>query len=134
VASRLNPYLNYNGTTRQAMEFYQSVLGGTLTVTTFGDFGAPDPALADKVMHSQLETPGGYTLMAADVPPHLEHNPGNNITVSLSGDDEALRGYFEQLSAGGTVQMPLEKQAWGAEFGSFVDKFGIPWLVNLGPA
>ena len=128
----LNPYLNFDGNTRQALEFYEGVFGGSLTVHTFGEFGSPDAALADKIMHGALETPTGFTLMAADLPPGLTLDPGNNITVSLSGDDaDALRGYFVKLSAGGTVQTPLEKQMWGDEFGSLVDQFGIPWLVNI---
>jgi PhnB protein len=135
VASRLNPYISFAGDARQAMEFYQSVFGGNLTMNTFGEFGAQDAPGADRIMHSQLETDNGFTLMASDTPPGMEHNPGNNITVSLSGDDgDLLRGYWEMLSSGGTVQMPLEKQMWGDEFGSCVDQFGIPWMVNIAQA
>ena len=132
MASRLNPYISFAGDARQAMEFYQSVFGGELRMNTFGEFGAQDAPEADKIMHSQLESDNGFTLMASDTPPGMEHNPGNNITVSLSGDDnELLRGYWEKLSSDGTVQMPLEKQMWGDEFGSCVDKFGVPWMVNI---
>lgn len=132
MASRLNPYLSFRAEARQAMEFYKSVFGGTLTANTFGEFGSPEGADADKIMHSQLETDNGFTLMASDTPAGMEHNPGTNITVSLSGDDaEDLRGYWEKLSAGGTVTVPFEKQMWGDEFGSCVDKFGIPWMVNV---
>jgi len=133
VPSRLNPYLSFAGDAREAMEFYQRIFGGELTVSTFGEFGADDSPIADKVMHAQLETPSGFTLMASDTPPGREHNPGDNITVSLSGDDsDDLRGYWEQLSGGGTVLMPLEKQIWGDEFGQCTDQFGIPWMVNIG--
>ena len=70
--------------------------------------------------------------MGADTPPGMEHNPGTNIAISLSGDDgDALRGYWEKLSDGGTVSVPLEKQMWGDEFGMCVDKFGIGWMVNI---
>jgi PhnB protein len=132
VTSRLNPYINFAGDARQAMEFYQGVLGGTLTVNTFGESGMQDPAVAEKIMHAQLETGGGFTLMASDTPPGMEHAPGNNITVSLSGDDaDELRGYWEKLSGSGTVSVPLEKQVWGDEFGACVDRFGIPWMVNI---
>jgi PhnB protein len=135
MASRLNPYISFAGNARQAMEFYQSVFGGDLTMSTFGEFGAQDAPEADKIMHSQLETDNGFTLMASDTPPGMEHNPGTNITVSLSGDDgDLLRGYWEKLSSSGTVQMPLEKQMWGDEFGSCVDQFGIPWMVNIAQA
>jgi PhnB protein len=132
MTSRLNPYIMFNGNARDAMEFYQSVFGGELKISTFGEFGAPDPAIADKVMHANLETGAGYTLMASDNGPGMDYNPGNTITVSLSGDDEALRNYFEKLADGGTLTLPLEKQAWGDEFGQVTDKFGIPWMVNIG--
>jgi len=132
VASRLNPYISFAGNARQAMEFYKGVFGGTLSLNTFGEFGEPDPAEADKIMHSLLETDNGFVLMGADTPPGMEHNPGNNIAVSLSGDDgDELRGYWEKLSGGGTVSVPLEKQMWGDEFGMCSDQFGIGWMVNI---
>ena len=132
MASRLNPYLNLNGTARQALEFYQGVFGGELNIMTFGDMGAADASDAGKIMHGQLETSAGYTLMVADVPSHMEYQAPAGFSVSLSGDDsDALRGYFEQLSAGGTVTMPLQKQVWGDEFGMCVDQFGISWLANI---
>ena len=133
MASRLNPYISFAGNARQAMEFYKGVFGGTLTLSTFGEFGMPESPDADKIMHGQLETDRGFTLMGADTPAGMEHNPGTNIAVSLSGDDAGeLRGYWEKLSANGTVSMPLEKQMWGDEFGACVDQFGISWMVNIG--
>jgi PhnB protein len=133
VASRLNPYISFKDNARDAMEFYKSVLGGTLTLTTFGEFGAQDAPEADKIMHGMLETDNGLTLMGADTPPGMEHQPGNNMAVSLSGDDaDELRGYWEALSASGNVSVPLEKQMWGDEFGMCVDQFGVAWLVNIG--
>jgi PhnB protein len=132
MPSRLNPYINFNGNARQAMEFYKTVFGGTLAVNTYGEFGQGDSPIADQIMHGMLETDKGFTLMGADTPPGTETNRGNNISVSLSGDDaEELRGYWEQLSAGGTVSLPLEKQMWGDEFGMCSDQFGIPWMVNI---
>ena len=101
-------------------------------VNTFGEFGQQDSPDADKVMHGQLETTNGFTLMASDTPAGMERNPGNNISVSLSGDDaDDLRRYWDRLSDGGTVALPLEKQMWGDEFGMCVDRFGIPWMVNI---
>jgi PhnB protein len=133
MSSRLNPYLSFNGTARQALEFYQSVFGGDLSLNTFGEYGSPDTPEADNIMHGMLETPSGYTVMGADVPPGMDHQPGNTMSVSLSGDDaDELRGYWEKLSADGTVTMPLEKQMWGDEFGMCSDKFGIDWMVNIG--
>jgi PhnB protein len=133
VTSRLNPYLAFPGTAREAMEFYQTVFGGNLAVNTFGEFGNQDPAVADNVMHAMLETDRGFTLMASDLAPGMEHRPGDNITISLSGDDaDDLRGYWEKLSDGGEVRMPLEKQMWGDEFGMCTDRFGVPWMVDIG--
>ncbi|MDG9717281.1 VOC family protein [Streptomyces sp. DH24] len=132
MASRLNPYLSFDGDARRAMEFYQDVFGGTLALNSYGDFGQADAPNADKVMHAMLETPAGFTLMGADVPPGMDHSPGNNFSVSLSGEDDAeLRGYWEKLSEGGSVSVPLEKQMWGDVFGMCTDRFGIPWMVNI---
>ena len=132
MSSRLNPYISFGGDARDAMEFYESVFGGTLTMSTFGEFGDQNAPHSDKIMHAMLETDSGFTLMGADTPPGQEHNPGNNIAVSLSGDDgDELRGYWEKLSGDGNVTVPLEKQMWGDEFGMCVDKFGIAWMVNI---
>ena len=133
MTSRLNPYLSFNGNAREAMEFYRSVFGGDLRINTHADFGNTDAAVADKVMHAQLETDAGYTLMGADLMPDMPFNPGDTITVSLSGDDaESLRRYWDKLADGGTVTMPLEKQMWGDEFGMCTDRFGVAWMVNIG--
>ncbi|MFP5345807.1 MAG: VOC family protein [Actinomycetes bacterium] len=133
MTTRLNPYLSFRDNARQAMEFYKSVFGGDLTTSTFGEFSASqDPAEQDKTMHAQLTTEGGLTLMASDTPNGMDYTPGNNYSVSLSGDDEAeLRGYWDKLSDGGTVQMPLDKAPWGDYFGMCIDKFGVSWLVNI---
>jgi len=132
MASRLNPYLSFDGDARQAMEFYEQVFGGSLSLNTFGAFGDADAPEADKIMHGMLETPSGFTLMGADMPPGMAYSPGNTFSVSLSGDDEAeLRGSWEKLSDGGTVAVPLEKQMWGDVFGMCTDRFGIPWMVNI---
>ena len=133
MKTQLNPYLNFRNTARQAIEFYHSVFGGELTMSTFAEFQASeDPSEADKIMHSMVTSPGGLTLMAADTPNTMDYTPGNNYSVSLSGDDEAeLRGYWDQLSAGGTTVMPLEQAPWGDTFGMCTDKFGTSWLINI---
>jgi PhnB protein len=132
MASRLNPYISFDGNARDAVEAYRDVFGGELTVSTFGEMPGAAPGTEDKVMHSQLETPAGFTLMCSDMPPGMPHQPGNAIAVSLSGDDEAeLRGYWDELAGGGQVVMALEKQAWGDVFGMCVDRFGVSWMVNI---
>ena len=131
---RLNPYLSFREDAREAMTFYQSVLGGELTISTFADFHASeDPAEQDKVMHAQLEAPDGLVLMGADTPNGMEYRPQSGVSVSLSGDDEAtLRGYWDRLSEGGAVVMPFEKAPWGDTFGMCVDRFGTNWMINAG--
>lgn len=132
----LNPYLNFKGETREAMDFYQSVFGGELTLSTFGEFGMTEhegrPLPADGVMHSQLTTDAGFTLMAADSPG--EHTPNGHL--SLSGDEqEMLRGYWDALvEGGGHVDVPLEVAPWGDAFGQVKDRFGVNWLVNIAGA
>src|SRR5918999_6276926 len=103
VQSRLNPYLNFKDTARDAMEFYKSVFGGNLEMHTFKEYNASQDSSEDeKIMHSMLEAENGIAFMAADTPNNMEFNPGTNYSMSLSGDDETeLAGYYEKLSAGG---------------------------------
>lgn len=133
MQSRLNPYLAFKDNAREAMEFYKTVFGGKLDMNTFKEFQASeDPSEDDKIMHAMLEAENGITFMAADTPNRMAYQPGTNISMSLSGDNEAeLRRYFEELSAGGTVTQPLEKAPWGDAFGMCTDKFGINWMVNI---
>ena len=133
MTSRLNPYLSFNGDAREAMEFYRSIFGGELTINTFGEFGNSDSAVADKIMHAQLVTDAGYTLMGSDLMPNMPYTPGTTMTVSLSGDSsDQLREYWTKLADGATVTVPLEKQMWGDEFGQLTDKYGVPWMVDIG--
>ena len=132
MSSALNPYLAFAGNAREAFETYASILGGTPDLATFGDFGAPG-ADADKIMHGHLSTDEGYTFMGADLPPGEEYSPSTTFSVAISGDDEGLlRGYYDKLSEGGTIHMPLEKQIWGDMFGAFTDRFGVSWMINIG--
>ena len=135
MQSKLNPYISFRDNARQAMEFYKTVFGGNLSISTFGEYHASEDASeSDKIMHSMLEAENGITFMAADTPNSMEYNPGDNISMSLSGDnEEELRGYWDKLSSGGNVVMPLEKAPWGDTFGMCVDKFGVQWMVNIAP-
>lgn len=135
MSTRLNPYISFKDDARAAMEFYQGVFGGDLALSTFGEYGDKDAPGADLIMHGMLETSQGFTLMGADTPPGMEHDPGTNFAVSLSGDDaDELRGWWAKLSDGGQVGVPLEKQMWGDEFGMLTDRFGIGWMVNIAGA
>ena len=133
MQTKLNPYLSFKDNSREAMEFYRAVFGGKLQMNTFKELNASqDPSEDNLIMHSVLEADNGITIMASDTPNRMEYRPGNNMSMSLSGDNEAeLKGYFEKLSAGGMVTMPLEKAIWGDSFGMCTDKFGVPWLVNI---
>jgi len=131
----LNPYLNFNGNAREALQFYHSVFGGELNISTFADIPMPDgqvsPDEADKVMHGMIAGDNDVTLMAADVPSHMEFQP-STTSLSLSGEDaETLRGFWDKLADGGTVGVPLAQAPWGDTFGMVTDKFGVPWMVNI---
>lgn len=128
----LNPYISFRDKARSALEFYHSVFGGELTISTFKDYNlSHTPADDNLVMHGMISA-NGLTLMAADTPADMEAKEPAGISISLSGDNaEELRGYWNKLSEGGMVAMPLEKAPWGDEFGMLVDKFGISWMVNI---
>ena len=133
----LNPYLSFAGNAREAMTAYQGIFGGELNIMTFRDMGMTEhdgvPIDADRVMHGQLTTDEGFTLMGADQPPSM--GEPKNGSVSLSGDEEELlSGYFTKLADGGTVGEPLAKAPWGDSFGMATDKFGIDWMVNISGA
>jgi PhnB protein len=133
MQTKLNPYLSFKDNAREAMEFYQTVFGGKLAISTFKEYHASqDPSEDNKVMHAQLEADNGIVFMASDTPNNMEYKAGTNYSMSLSGDNEAeLKGYFEKLSTGGSVTMPLEKAPWGDMFGMLTDQFGVSWLVNI---
>ncbi|ERG63129.1 hypothetical protein L332_01500 [Agrococcus pavilionensis RW1] len=134
MATLLNPYLAFGREAREAMNFYHGVFGGDLVVSTFGESGmADDPGDADLVMHAQLTTADGHTIMASDTPRGMEQPTGRQ-QVSLSGDDDAtLSRYWESLSDGATVLEPLVAAPWGDRFGMLVDRWGVLWMVNIAP-
>lgn len=133
MTSKLNPYINFDGQAKEAIEFYKSVFGGQLNLNTYKESGmSKDPSTDDKIMHAMLVADNGMTLMASDTPPGMPYSVGNNISISLSGDDDAeLSGYWDKLSDGAKISMPLATAPWGDKFGMLVDKFGINWMVNI---
>lgn len=134
MTTRLNPYLSWRGQAADAMAFYQSVLGGELTSSTFAEYGGMGvpPEEQGQIMHAQLIVSDGIALMGADTPSNQPDNSGNGH-ISLSGDDlDTIRGWFEALSEGGTVDVPFEQAPWGDYFGQVKDRFGINWLLNAG--
>ena len=132
MAIALNPYLNFFTEAREALEFYRAALEGELSIMTFGESGmADDPAQADLVMHGQVTTPLGLTLMASDTPPGGDQpQHGTHVNVSLSSGDTDLQPFWDRLTEGAEIVVPFELAPWGDKFGLFNDRFGIAWLVN----
>jgi PhnB protein len=134
----INPYINFNGNAEEAFNFYKSVFGGEFaTIMRFKDMASPDcptaESEADKIMHIALPI-GGNVLMANDVPESMgkvnEMENRSKISVSAASREEADR-LFNGLSAGGTVEVPIDQSPWGSYFGMFRDKFGIEWMVDF---
>lgn len=127
----VNPYLNFAGNAREAMTYYQGIFGGTLEITTFGDFGM-EGMPSDGTMHASLTT-DVFTVMASDAMPGAEQTWGGtrNYIAFLGDDVEVLTGWYEALAADGTAGMPLEMQVWGDMYGDVKDKFGIEWIFNI---
>ncbi len=132
----LTPYLQFDGTAREAVEFYHRVLGGELGLLTFGQgMGDTDPETSERVMHASLYLERGIHLMASDVAPGMERD--SNGTISLSSDDaaggdaEMLTSWWEHLQEDAVVTMPLEQAPWGDRFGQLTDKFGVTWMVSI---
>lgn len=126
--------MHFKNNARQAMEFYKTVFGGELTMSTFKEGMNTQGPEADNIMHAMLIIGPEMTLMGADTPSNMDYAPGHSVELSLSGeasDEEKLKGYWEALSAGGTVTVPLEKAPWGDTFGMLTDKFGMEWMVNI---
>lgn len=132
MTARVTPYLNFGGNARAAMEFYQSIFGGSLDITTFADLGRAQAAgQANLVAHAMLKGATGVLLMGSDTPTPEEYEPGGSFSVALGGDEADLTGYWSRLSEGGTIEVPFARSAWGALHGQCVDRFGTAWLVNV---
>ncbi len=133
----VNPYLNFNGNTEEAFKFYKSVFGGEFSMLQrFKDTPeAEKVAVADrdKIMHVSLPLGNGSTLMATDALESMGQKLtfGNNFSLSIDtkSKEEADR-FFTRLSAGGKVEMPLQKTFFSEHFGMLLDKFGVRWMVN----
>jgi PhnB protein len=124
----------FEDNTKEAMEFYHSILGGKLDLQSYGEAGmSNDPDLKTRIIHAMLVS-DQVCIMASDN--HPEHSSptvmGNNVHLSLVGtDNDTLTKWFNHLAQGGNIDMPLEKQFWGDTYGMLTDKFGIHWTVNI---
>jgi PhnB protein len=129
----LEPYLFFKGQAKEAMEFYKSVFGGELTVSSYAETPGMEntPGVQkDWLMHASLEG-GAVKLMGSDTAEASEQS--KKVTLSLGGTDEAaMREMFDKLSAGGSRVKPLEKMFWGDIYGDFTDKYGVDWMMNIG--
>lgn len=135
---KLNSYISFNGNAKEAMEFYKSIFGGEIFSDTFESFASSEMPVADedkqKIMHAYLKGDNGIELMGADTPTGMTYTEGARIALTLNGDDEVtLRGYWDKLAEGGTITVPLEKAPWDDIFGMLTDKFGVNWMVDIGP-
>ncbi|HEV3309000.1 MAG TPA: VOC family protein [Chloroflexota bacterium] len=130
------PYINFQGRAREALEFYQQVLGGgKLDLLAMDDMSAPPrPAgPGDRIAHAHLDAEGA-AIMGSDGHPDYPPTNGDNMAIALSGKDrDRLARAFSGLSDGGTVKMPLAKQSWGGDLGIVLDRFGINWMVSIEP-
>jgi PhnB protein len=129
----LNPYLTFNGRCGEAFRFYERCLGGKIEMMmTHGESPIADqvpPESRERIMHARLVV-GGRILMGSDAPPNMYEEPkGFSVSLSVDGAAEAER-VFSALAENGAVRMPLQQTFWAVRFGTLVDRFGIPWMVN----
>jgi len=135
---KLNSYISFKDNARQAAEFYKSIFGGELFMDTFEKYNSADMPVSEadknKIMHAYLKGSNGVELMMADTPTGMEYQDGARISLTLNGDDETvIRGYWDKLAEGGKITMPLDKAPWGDTFGMLTDKFGVSWMIDIGP-
>lgn len=128
---QVSPYVNFQGRAREAMEFYSSVLGGTLELYTINEQGVASVAgPEDRIGHALLVA-DGVRIFASDGHPSYPPTVGDNIAIALSGaDEDRISGIFQALAEGGYIKMPLTAQPWG-QIGWLADRFGINWMVTV---
>jgi PhnB protein len=132
---RVGPYVNFQGHAREAMELYQSFLGGKLELFAADEHGAPRPAEpGDRIQHARLSG-DGFLVIGSDGHPSYPATRGDNVALVLVGSDRAaMQSAFETLSEGGQVKMPLTEGPWGGAAAWLTDRFGINWNLDLEPA
>jgi PhnB protein len=131
IVKAFQPYLNFDGNTREAMTFYHNALGGNLSIQSFGDVDPSTPdAMKNRVMHARLDN-GSAVLMASDTMPEHKFVQGTNVHVNVDcATVEEIERYFKAMSESAQITMPLADQFWGARFGMLTDKFGVNWMFN----
>lgn len=131
----VNPYLNFNGNTEEAFNFYKSVFGGEFRIVMrMKDAqGMPVPkGQEEKIMHIALPLNSGQVLMGSDTWEGANFKQGNNFYISIHADSvEEGQKLYDALSAGGKQDHSFKKEFWGDWHGNFTDKFGVNWMVNF---
>ncbi len=133
--AKLNPYLNFDGKCEEAFNLYKSVFGSEFThFSRMGEMDGMETPDSDKMLVMHVSLPiGQEVLMGSDVPSSMKSNfkPGNNNYISLTSDNrEEADRLFNELSANGEVEMPMQETFWGDYFGSFIDKYGVCWMIS----
>lgn len=134
MSVNVTPHLNFRGDARAALEFYQSVFGGDLTIVSYEDMGnVQDPSEAKQVMWGQVAADSGFRVMTFDMPSSRPWNPGEDpFFIALRGDaTEEITAYWEKLSDGATVFAPLGPAQFAPLYGMLKDRFGITWVVDI---
>jgi len=138
VSINLNPYLSFRGTANEALEFYQSVLGGKLDIMRYDSIPGMmgDESEAAKVMHGYLETPDGMAIMAADLPDSMadadDSSTGGTAVCIWGDDEERMLAIWAAFSEGATINQPFDPAPWGGRYGDLSDRIGVRWMLNLG--
>jgi PhnB protein len=130
-------HLNFRGDARAALEFYQAVFGGDLTVITYQDaHSVQAPSEANQVMWGQVTAPNGFRVMAYDVPSALPWDRGQApFFVSVRGDDATeIAALWDKLADGATIKQPLAPSGWAPLYGMLEDRFGITWVLDVATA
>lgn len=134
---KLNSYISFQGNAKEAMEFYKGIFGGELFMDTMDSYADKMPVSEEdkgKIMHAYLKGENGIELMGSDTPAGMQYESGARISLTLNGDDEAaIRAYWDKLAEGGTITLPLDKAPWGDTFGLITDKYGVNWMIDIGP-
>ncbi len=138
---QVTPHLNFRGTARSALEFYQSVFSGQIALVTFKDAhnvrsegGIATTEEADQIMWGQVLGEQGFRIMAYDVPAMMTYDPGEKpVFISLRGDSvDELTALWNGLKEGAAVQADLGPAPWGAPlYGMLKDKYGVTWVLDL---
>jgi len=151
MSIRTTTHLNFRGDARAALDFYQSVFGGQVTIATYADFGMPHEAPgSDGVVFGQVETENGFHVMAYDIPGtsggpaqsggSTRRENGATITdqpffVSVRGTSlDEVDGLWAKLSDGASIVEPLAASAWSPGFGMLTDRFGVTWVIDVAAA